>query len=210
MARKKTKQPSGKKHTVSSRPNDGRQNSRLWIVAAVSFGLGFLSGVGFTVYKSGTGSDTPAAQTRDDESRQMELALEMETRRQPDHAHGWIRLGNFYFDSARHDKAIAAYEKALDLEPDNANVLTDLGVMYRRSDRPKDAVAAFDRAIAADPKHETARYNKGIVLLHDLKDHGGAIKAWEGLVGINPLALTPSGQSVDEMVTRIKQQAAAQ
>jgi len=131
----------------------------------------------------------------------------MAAKENPDSADTWIRLGNIYFDTARHQLAIEAYEKSLALAPNNANVLTDLGVMYRRSDRPNEAIASFDRAIAVNPKHETARFNKGIVLLHDLGDEKGAIKAWENLVEVNPVAVTPSGISVDEMVTEMKKQA---
>ena len=72
--------------------------------------------------------------------------------------------------------------------------------MRTYSGNPKEAVASFDRAIAVDPKHETARFNKGIVLLHDLKDEKGAIAAWRGLLEINPLAMAPNGQTVDELI----------
>jgi tetratricopeptide (TPR) repeat protein len=85
-----------------------------------------------------------------------------------------------------------------------------MGVMYRRNGSPQEAVLAFDKAIEADPKHEVSRMNKGIVLLHDLKDTDGAIKAWEGLLEINPVAMAPTGRSVDEMVQQMKKQGSAQ
>jgi tetratricopeptide (TPR) repeat protein len=98
----------------------------------------------------------------------------------------------------------------LEISPDNANVWTDMGVMYRRNGNPQEAINAFDKAIEADPKHEVSRMNKGIVLLHDLKDTDGAIKAWEGLLEVNPVAMAPTGRSVDEMVQQIKKQGSAQ
>jgi len=48
--------------------------------------------------------------------------------------------------------------------------------------------------------------NKGIVLLHDLNDLEGAIKAWEELLEINPVAMSPTGQSIDQMVQQMKKQ----
>jgi len=214
MTRKKRKPLNQETARPENKPKPVVSQSKqpLFVVALVAFCLGFLSGVGFTVYKSGSTSAVPMTQTAQgetarDETAKMELALELAAKENPDSADTWIRLGNIYFDTARHQLAIEAYEKSLALAPNNANVLTDLGVMYRRSDRPNEAIASFDRAIAVNPKHETARFNKGIVLLHDLGDEKGAIKAWENLVEVNPVAVTPSGISVDEMVTEMKKQA---
>jgi peroxiredoxin len=47
--------------------------------------------------------------------------------------------------------------------------------MYRRSGQPRKAIENFNKAIAVNPKHETAQFNKGIVLMHDLGDRDGAI-----------------------------------
>jgi cytochrome c-type biogenesis protein CcmH/NrfG len=136
----------------------------------------------------------------------MIAALEKETRANPQNVEAWIELGNSYFDTNQYEKAINAYQKSLELKPDNANVWTDMGVMYRRSGKPQEAIQAFERAIEIDPKHEISRMNKGIVLLHDLKDTQGAITAWEGLLEVNPIAMAPNGQSVDQMVVQLKQQ----
>jgi cytochrome c-type biogenesis protein CcmH/NrfG len=136
----------------------------------------------------------------------MIAALEQETRTNPQNAEAWIQLGNEFFDSDQFEKAIQAYHKSLELKPNNADVWTDLGIMYRRSGKPEEAIKKFDKAIGVDPKHEIARLNKGIVLLHDLKDTDGALKAWEELIEINPVAMAPTGRSVDEMVQQLKKQ----
>ncbi|MCP4107374.1 MAG: tetratricopeptide repeat protein [Desulfobacteraceae bacterium] len=135
----------------------------------------------------------------------MISAIEQDISKNPEDAEAWIKLGNICFDSGRVKKAIGAYEKALELNPKNANVLTDLGVMYRRDKQPEKAVEAFDKAITADPHHEVSRFNKGIVLMHDLKNYEGAIREWNELVKMNPMAMTPGGQTVKEMVERIKE-----
>ena len=134
----------------------------------------------------------------------MRAALEDEVERNPANAGAWIQLGHLYFDTDQHEKAIQAYEKSLELSPGNTNVITDLGIMYRRSGNPKKAVEMFERVIELDPKQENARFNKGIVLLHDLKDQEGAVAAWEGLLEINPVAMAPNGQSVDELIQQYK------
>jgi cytochrome c-type biogenesis protein CcmH/NrfG len=169
--------------------------------------VGFFGGLVFGIYK--TSSDLPPAQVANsaaDEGRTRMLeALEAKVRQNPNDVASWIQLGHLNFDRNAVPDAIEAYEKALALAPDNAPVHTDLGIMYRRANRPEDAVREFDRAIALDPKLENARFNKGVVLLHDLNDRKGAIQAWEGLLKINPLAMAPNGQSVDELVTHYRE-----
>jgi len=178
------------------------------LAIGISLVIGFLAGVGVTVYKTGggfsSGKGTAATGPVHDEMLQ---ALEDDVARNPDNVAAWIQIGNLYFDRGESDKAIGAYEKALELSPDNPNVLTDLGVMYRRSGEPKKAIDAFDRAIAADPKHEVSRFNKGVVMLHDLNDREGALRAWEELLAVNPVAMAPNGQSVDELIKHYREHA---
>jgi cytochrome c-type biogenesis protein CcmH/NrfG len=123
----------------------------------------------------------------------------------PENEEAWIQLGNLYFDNHKLDKAIRAYKKSLELNPNNANVMTDMGVMYRRNGQPLKAIEAFDKTITIDARHEIARFNKGIVSMHDLKDHKSAIQVWEELVSVNPLAKTPNGQLVQVMIERLKE-----
>lgn len=185
-----------------------RKESAL-LIALLALAIGFFGGVFFGVFKSGpspqgTPGGAPAAKK---ELREQIASLESETRQNPSNTAAWIELGNAYFDTDQFEKSIQAYRKALELKPDNADVWTDMGVMYRKTGRPDEAIKSFDQAIAVDPKHEVSRLNKGIVLFHDLKDPEGAVRAWEGLLEINPMAATPGGGSVDQMVQQLKKQA---
>jgi cytochrome c-type biogenesis protein CcmH/NrfG len=182
-----------------------------WLVTLLALAVGFFGGVMFGVFKTDTvempGQPAPAStKATDPGNASMIAALEKETRSNPGNLEAWVELGNSYFDSTQYEKAIGAYRKALEINPDNANVWTDMGVMYRRNGNPQEAIKAFDKAIEADPKHEVSRMNKGIVLLHDLKDTDGAIEAWEELLEVNPVAMAPTGRSVDEMIQQMKKQ----
>lgn len=178
----------------------------IWFVVA-SLLVGFVAGVAFGIYKSGVIADphqSPPSAGMDVERQQEIDNLKAQTEKNPQDIAAWIQLGHQYFDASLPDEAIGAYEKALAIEPENANVWTDLGVMYRRSDNPEKAIDAFDRAMNIDPNHEISRFNKGIVLFHDLKDEKGALMAWESLLAINPNAKSPGGQTVRELVDHIK------
>jgi len=187
-------------------PNYVKSENIIWYVVA-SLLIGFVSGVAFGIYKSGSIADPhqqadPAAM---DEQRQQTIdTLKAQAEQNPQDLDVWIELGHQYFDANLPAEAIAAYEKALVIEPENANVWTDLGVMYRRAGRPEKAVDAFDRAMKIDATHEISRFNKGIVLFHDLKDEAGALVVWESLLDINPAATSPGGQTVQELVDHIK------
>jgi cytochrome c-type biogenesis protein CcmH/NrfG len=188
-----------------------------WLGTLLALAVGFFGGVMFAIFKSDTGAIPAPAQiqtqaqvpqTRIDQPDRLRMiaGLESETAKNPLNLEAWIQLGNEYFDTDQHEKAIQAYQKALELNPADANVWTDLGIMYRRNGNPQKAIECFDKAIATDPKHEPSRLNKGIVLLHDLKDFDGAIQAWEELLAVNPIAMAPTGRSVDEMVQQMKKQ----
>lgn len=193
-----------------------KKETMLW-VATITLIMGFLLGVVVTVYKTSSGLPVPSVKPQSQlpppqagkqgpsvETAARIFELEKITNQNPNDAEAWIQLGNLYFDSENFEKAINAYQKSLALKPDNANVLTDLGVMYRRSGKPAEAIKAFDRAISVDPRHEVARFNKGIVLMHDLNDIAGAMRSWEELVAVNPAAKSPGGQLISELIKRMQ------
>ncbi len=182
----------------------------MWLVAVIALAIGFFGGVVFSAFKSPASTPQPAQQTKQqsqssapDNTAQI-LALELEVTKNPNNTEAWIQLGNRYFDDEKFDRAITAYNKALELSPNNANVLTDLGVMYRRNGNPQQAIASFDRASQIDPNHTTALFNRGIVQLYDLKNKEEALKTWEELVRKHPDAKAPNGQLVSEIITIVK------
>jgi len=175
------------------------------IFSAGTFVLGFFAGVGFTVYKTISAPSNTTSKGQEIDYTQRAELLEAEVMKNKGNTAAWIQLGHVYFDTDQYQKAINAYTKALELEPKNADVLTDLGIMYRRNGQPQEAIKSFDQAVAVDPKHETALFNKGIVMMHDLKDQNGAIKVWEELLEVNPLAMDGNDQSVDQLIKHYKE-----
>ena len=183
------------------------------VIGLVCVLIGFGAGLLIPPLLKDTGSSIrnysqPAVQSSQEASEQKQqqaiTQYEKLTADDPQNAENWIQLGNLYFDTGQYGKAINAYRESLELAPNNANVWTDLGIMYRRSSNPEEALKSFDQAIKTDPRHEQSRYNKGVVLMHDLNDTAGAIAAWEDLLRVNPDAKAPNGQSIREMVNILK------
>lgn len=175
--------------------------------------VGFIGGIAFSIFKSGdTGTGAmsqgqpqgaPQAKLTPEIAQQI-LQLEMEVQKNPQNLDAWTTLGHLYFDSDQPEKAVAAYDKSLAIAPDNADVLTDQGVMYRKLGNAQQAIALFDKAVAVNPGHEIARFNKGIVLLYDLKDQDGAVRVWQELIRVNPMATAPNGQLVSEILKELE------
>ncbi len=199
---------------ASVEQNSGKLVSRetMLLVGLACLVIGFLGGIVFSVYKSPAVSTAPVASQQQapaenglsPEQSQRLLSLEMEVIANPNNAEAWTHLGHLYFDSNQFKKAINAYNKSLGLNPGDADVLTDLGVMYRRDGRPQKAIESFNKALKANSSHETAYFNKGIVYLYDLKDKAAALKSWQDLVKINPIATAPNGQLVKEIIDELK------
>jgi cytochrome c-type biogenesis protein CcmH/NrfG len=182
------------------------KTSNMYLIVMVALAAGFLGGVVFSSYHTSTAVSVPggAGPPMGAAQSQTMAALEQKVRATPDDANAWTQLGHLYFDTEQYEKAVQAYKKSLELDPSRPDVWTDLGVMYRRTGDPSQAVKCFDHALSIDGRHETALFNKGVVLLHDLKDAPAALKAWQRLVQVNPNAQTPDGRTVKSMLDQVK------
>ncbi len=134
----------------------------------------------------------------------MQTKLEAATVSRPNDSVAWAKLGHYYFDHDMPAKAVPAYEKSLALAPEVEDIWSDLGVMYRRTGQYEKAVQAFDRALQINPEHITARFNKGIVLLHDLHRKEDALNVWETILKQNPDATTPGGQPLRNFIQEVR------
>ena len=176
----------------------------------IVFIAGFLSGVGFTVYKMDSTADTTspntaAKQSISEQQSQAILNLEAEVTANPENFNSWTQLGHLYFDTDQFQKAIGAYTKSLELHPGDANLWTDLGVMYRRSGDSGKAIESFDKAISMSSTHEPSRLNKGIVLYYDFNRTDEAIAVWESLLKINPEAVMPNGTHLHDFIEQVRE-----
>ena len=183
------------------------------IIALVALVVGFFAGEIMDLSKP---SGPPAQQSQmgqqpfqrptltPEQKRSKMLELEKKVASNPDDGEAWNELGHLYLNDQQPKQGIRAFKKVLALNPNNAHAWNDLGIMYRQNKQPVEAVAAFDKAIEIEPRSEESRYRKGVVLMQDLNDPEGGIKAWEELLEVNPSATLGNRQSLREMVERLK------
>lgn len=186
----------------------------LYIVALITFGLGFLTGVVVSAVRSVPFDDghnnppqqatSPAPQAQEQNVAEAIRRLEEAVVKEPGNYEAWVRLADSYFDTGQNKKAITAYDKALAINNSSANVWTDLGIMYRRTGQFDKAVECFNEAGKRDPSHLMSRMNMGIVYLHDLKDTDAAIAAWEEVLKLNPAVTLQDGKLLRSLVDEVK------
>ncbi|MGI6655767.1 MAG: tetratricopeptide repeat protein [Desulfobulbus sp.] len=179
-----------------------------WILVILALIIGFIGGAVFAVYRLPGGDAQQATQGRD--ASQALAQLEEQARQQPENAQAWAELGHAYYDTGNVHKAIDAYHKALQLRPGDLDVMTDLGVMYHQNNQHDEALSLFTQVLRENPRHRQARFNRGVVLLTGRNDREGALDEWRQLVRDFPMASTPSGKYVIELIEELEQQSAPQ
>lgn len=90
--------------------------------------------------------------------------LEVARQTQPDNPMIWTNLGAAYLgnpvlaqDEDQHN-AIAAFERALELDPSAPNVAYNIGLIYRHRREYEHALRWFERAVETNPQDKDARY----------------------------------------------------
>ena len=118
-----------------------------------------------------SGGDSPHASGAAQEIRTLQQTVDAN----PKDPGPILRLANLYHDVRLFPKAIAWYERYLDLNPSNPDARVDLGTSYfelsfedttRKSECLAAAKDAMERALAYSPKHQLALFNLGIILFH--------------------------------------------
>lgn len=123
------------------------------------------------------------------ELNEMITSLAKRLEQNPDDVNGWVMLGRSYRSMEQYDDAIAAFEKALQLEQGkNAQTMVVLGVtlMESQGGQMSDRSASlFENALALEPNNSNALFYAGSAA----ERRGDLIVAadrWEILLGLNP------------------------
>ena len=85
---------------------------------------------------------------------------------QPDSPSAWHNYAAALDDAERLAEALAAYDRAIELDPGSAAAHTGRGIALRHLGRAEEALAAYDRAIELDPGNATTHGNRGVALQH--------------------------------------------
>ncbi|KYC37701.1 hypothetical protein WA1_04055 [Scytonema hofmannii PCC 7110] len=100
-------------------------------------------------------------------------------------ADNFLNEGNDLSVSQRYEKAIVAYEKALEIRPDLHEAWFGKGFAQGELKRYSDAIASYDKAIALKPDKHEAWNNRGTAL-DELQRYNDAIASYDKAIALKP------------------------
>lgn len=68
-----------------------------------------------------------------------------------------LELGKFYFLNQKYDKAIAEFQKALEINDQNAETCYNLGLAYETKGQFDRARELYEKALSINPNHKLAQ-----------------------------------------------------
>ena len=101
-------------------------------------------------------------------------------------AQEYYDTGLDFLNNKMYDEAIAAYQKAIEIDPQYATAYNDLGVTYYNKKMYDEAIAAYQKAIEIDPQYDKAYCNLGLSYYYGNKMYDEAIGAYKEAIEINP------------------------
>jgi tetratricopeptide (TPR) repeat protein len=105
-------------------------------------------------------------------------------------AYLWNQLGDYLRDAGDLNKAVNAFQTAIDLSPKFATPWTNLGGIYHTLGRTDDAIASCKKAIELDPKVSISWNNLGYIYLC-LGRADEAIAAYQKAIELDPKSTHP-------------------
>jgi protein O-mannosyl-transferase len=103
----------------------------------------------------------------------------------PDNAIAHTNLGQAYYEKRSMDKAIAHYEKALQIDPNQILAHSALGLALLETGRPDESVTHLEKALEINPNFADAHYNLGNTFLQ-MGRASEAIAQYDQTLAINP------------------------
>jgi tetratricopeptide (TPR) repeat protein len=97
----------------------------------------------------------------------------------------WCNKGVTLAALGRHDEALEAYNKAIEIKPDSHLAWYNKGVALAVLGRRNESLVAFNKAIEIKPDYYSAWYNKG-VRIAALGRHDEALEAYNMVIEIKP------------------------
>src|SRR5215467_3075923 len=86
---------------------------------------------------------------------------------------------------AKHELALASYDRALALQPQHAEALSNRGNTLKALKRYDEALESYGRALSLQPDYTAALINRGAAL-YDLKRFGDALENYDRVLAVRP------------------------
>ncbi len=162
-----------------------RDGLSIHALAAIAFVIALSAGM----YNSIGTPDGKSAGSEIASIEEMVAGLDQRLRENPDDLAGWKMLGRSYIQLRNYDKAVEAFERAVQIESGtNGQTLADLGeALWMQDQRTLTGRAGelFESAIATSPSNPKALFYAGFVAI-ERGDRFLAALRWEALLALSP------------------------
>ena len=128
----------------------------------------------------------------EDTSFSMAEALKFATaaiQHDDDEAWGYWAMAGYHMFSGQHDRAITAYQRALELNPNDADVLNDFGQCLSFAGRATEGVEVVHRAMRLNPHYPDYWIMQLGPIYFDARRYEDAISTLEGLQSLHAISV---------------------
>jgi tetratricopeptide (TPR) repeat protein len=96
----------------------------------------------------------------------------------------WYEKGKTQANLGKSEKAIAAWEKAIEIKPDYFLAWEQKGLLQEKLERYEDALITFEKAIEIEPNHSMSWNNRGRMLCY-LQRYEAALESYEKALSLD-------------------------
>ena len=169
-SRKRDKEKSGEPRKGTA-TGQGVKTETVVILVAAAFCLGLIVGAVVALLKTSPLKETrqvpppgqrgmPSVRTADF-SQEIRMLQDL-VKEDPGNPDVWVRLGDAFYGGEQYDRAVEAYNNAVNLQPTRADVLAKLGNAYFDSEVYEKAIETYSQALGLDAKNADVLTDLGI------------------------------------------------
>lgn len=116
------------------------------------------------------------------EADKVLAAFETALARGPDHPSAYaalLSLASEAMQAKKHDRAIRAYDRAIQMRPDNAAAHYNRGIALKRAGKLQESIQSFEKASELKPPYGQAHYVIAGIYYNDLKNDAKALEHYD-------------------------------
>lgn len=136
------------------------------------------------------GQTAPSAQAADSKTTAAEAPSDPQAappEDEPNDAYEWNELGNIQLKAGACDRAIQAYERAIELSPEFGWPYSNLGLAYSHKGKYQEAIPLYQKSIELlrNNKEKAITWNRLGDAYRRLNDHDNAVKSYQKAVQLD-------------------------
>lgn len=169
-----------------------RKQSTGWRVIIAVMAIAIVVILAYPLLQPQTDRPSSSPVAASPEAQGQLTAPEAAAQANPDSAQVQFELGNSYVNAGQWQKALAAYQKTVELDPNYQAAYANMGVVYYQLEQLDLAALQYKKALELDPRDGEVAYNLGALYLQ------------QALVNSNPPDPDLLKQAVDQLQSVIE------